>query len=297
MSSTLDSIEDLLLQKFPTQGIYTTTEPSVRITRHDSSTDLTRCFYEPCCLFVASGAKQVLYNNNSIIYDRGKYLLSTADIPALCRVIKATTDQPFLGVIIKLNQGIIADLLLRNQCGCQEKNSCDEKFVDAIETDEELLDTFSRLLKALLTKSEPDISIVNLALYEIHYRLLRGPLGCELRKINTSGTNSHRISKAMNIIKQKFRELLNMDDLAETVNMAPSSFYRNFKKITGISPLQYQKQIKLQEAQRLMLTERMDADTASYNVGYKSNTQFSREYKKLFGAPPKSNIMRLMINS
>ena len=122
---------------------------------------------------------------------------------------------------------------------------------------------------------------------EIYYRLLTGELGSQLRLINTKGTRPNQIAQAISIIKNRFNEKINMDELAEHVNMAPSSFYRNFKKITQVSPLQYQKQLKLYEAQRLMLTGNYDVTNASYEVGYESPTQFSREYKKMSGNPPK----------
>ena len=128
---------------------------------------------------------------------------------------------------------------------------------------------------------------------EIYYRLLTGPLGNQLRLINTKGTRSNQIAQAITLIKANYSVKLNMDEVAQKVNMAPSSFYRNFKKVTKVSPLQYQKQLKLYEAQRLMLSGDYDAATACYQVGYESPTQFSREYKKMFGNPPKTDIKKM----
>ena len=128
---------------------------------------------------------------------------------------------------------------------------------------------------------------------EIYYRILTGPLGNQIRLINTRGTQSNQISEAINIFKNNYKDKINIEDIAKNVNMAPSSFYRNFKRITKISPLQYLKQLRLYEAQRLMLSEGYDAASVSYMVGYESPTQFSREYKKLFGEPPLRNIRQL----
>lgn len=161
------------------------------------------------------------------------------------------------------------------------------------DTDAELLDALYRLAQ-LLDKPESEQQIMsNIIIKEIYYRLLTGPLAYQLRLINTKGTRSNQIAEAISILKEKFSEKLDMDELAQSVNMAPSSFYRNFKKVTQVSPLQYQKQLKLYEAQRLMLSGNYDAATASYEVGYESPTQFSREYKKMFGNPPKTDIKKL----
>lgn len=161
------------------------------------------------------------------------------------------------------------------------------------DTDAELLDAFYRLAQ-LLDKPESEQQIMsNIIIKEIYYRLLTGPLAYQLRLINTKGTRSNQIAEAISILKEKFSEKLDMDELAQSVNMAPSSFYRNFKKVTQVSPLQYQKQLKLYEAQRLMLSGNYDAATASYEVGYESPTKFSREYKKMFGNPPKTDIKKL----
>lgn len=169
----------------------------------------------------------------------------------------------------------------------------DKKALAIAETDAELLDAFYRLAQ-LLDKTEAEQEILSpMIIKEIYYRLLTGPLGSQLRLINTKGTRPNQIAEAISLIKERYSEKLNMDEIAISVNMAPSSFYRNFKKVTQVSPLQYQKQLKLYEAQRLMLTGNYDAATASFEVGYESPTPFSREYKKMFGNPPKTDIKKL----
>ena len=171
----------------------------------------------------------------------------------------------------------------------------EEKSLAIADTDKDLLDSFYRLAQ-LIEKPENEQKIMSpIIIKEIYYRLLTGELGSQLRLINTKGTRPNQIAQAISIIKNRFNEKINMDELAEHVNMAPSSFYRNFKKITQVSPLQYQKQLKLYEAQRLMLTGNYDVTNASYEVGYESPTQFSREYKKMFGNPPKADIKNLVL--
>ena len=129
---------------------------------------------------------------------------------------------------------------------------------------------------------------------EIHYLLLTGPLGDLIKAANTKGNQYNQIAGAINLLKENYKEKINMDELAKSLNLAPSSFYKHFKDVTTISPLQYQKQLRLYEAQRLMLTGEHNAESASYLVGYESPTQFSREYKKMFGNPPRTDIKSLV---
>ena len=198
---------------------------------------------------------------------------------------------PFVVLILEFDSNLISNLLLETKI----KNTVDydAKCLAISDTEEELLDAFFRLAQ-LLEKPESEQSLMApMIIKEIYFRLLTGPLGNQLRLINRKGTRSNQIARAISLIKDKYSEKLNMDDIAQCVNMAPSSFYRNFKKVTRVSPLQYQKQLRLYEAQRLMLSGNYDAASACYEVGYESPTQFSREYKKMFGNPPARDIKNL----
>ena len=128
---------------------------------------------------------------------------------------------------------------------------------------------------------------------EIHYLLLTSPLGNILRSVNTKGSQNNQIFNAISWLKQNYRQPLKIDELAQKFNMAGSSFYRHFSKVTSLSPLQYQKRLRLYEAQRLMLSENLDAANAAYEVGYESASQFNREYKRMFGTPPKTNVNQM----
>ena len=223
---------------------------------------------------------------------RKKAVVSCTDIPVSSRVVEAGEDNPFVVLILELDSNIISNLILETKL--PKTPITDTKALAIADTDEELLDAFYRLA-LLIEKPEREQQIMApIIIKEIYYRLLTGPLGNQLRLINTKGTRSNQIAQAISLIKYRYSEKLNMDEIAQSVNMAPSSFYRNFKKVTQVSPLQYQKQLRLNEAQRLMLSGEHNAESASYIVGYESPTQFSREYKKMFGNPPKTDVKNLV---
>ena len=291
MKSKYDEIRDIILRIIPDVGNYPTSINGVRIVRRNNPTEFLRCFYNPSCILVLQGLKHMLYGNENIIYGKGQYVVSCTDIPVSSRVAQATEEAPFVVLILEFDSNLISNLLLETKI----KNTVDydAKCLAISDTEEELLDAFFRLAQ-LLEKSESEQSLMApMIIKEIYFRLLTGPLGNQLRLINTKGTRSNQIARAISLIKDKYSEKLNMDDIAQCVNMAPSSFYRNFKKVTRVSPLQYQKQLRLYEAQRLMLSGNYDAASACYEVGYESPTQFSREYKKMFGNPPARDIKNL----
>lgn len=160
------------------------------------------------------------------------------------------------------------------------------------ETDEALLDAFYRLI-SLLDRPERQKIMAPMIIKEIHYLLLTSPLGDILRSVNTKGSRNNQIADAIAWLKENYRQPLKIEELAHKFNMAESSFYRHFSKVTSLSPLQYQKRLRLYEAQRLMLSENLDAANAAYEVGYESASQFNREYKRMFGMPPKTNVNRM----
>lgn len=288
MESKYTAIRDIILRNIPGAGNYPTSISGVRIVRRNNPTEFLRCFYNPSCILVLQGLKHMLYGDENLVYTRGQYVVSCTDIPVSSRVAAATEDEPFVVLILELDSNIISNLIL--EIKLPKSIDTDTKTLGITDTDEELLDAFYRLA-LLLEKPETEQQIMApIIIKEIYYRLLTGPLGSQLRLINTKGTRSNQIAQAISLIKEHYREKLNMDEIAQKVNMAPASFYRNFKKVTKVSPLQYQKQLRLNEAQRLMLSGEHNAESASYIVGYESPTQFSREYKKMFGNPPKTDI-------
>lgn len=293
MEEKYTAIRDIILRNIPDIGNFPTSIPGVRIVKRIQTTDFMKCFYEPSCILVVQGLKHLFYGNEHIKYTKGQYVVSCTDIPVSSRVARASIEEPFVVLILELDSAIISNLILETNLSKTIDN--EEKSLAIADTGAELLDSFYRLAQ-LIEKPEHEQKILSpIIIKEIYYRLLTGELGSQLRIINTKETRPNQIAQAISIIKERFNEKINRDELAEHVNMAPSSFYRNFKKITQVSPLQYQKQLKLYEAQRLMLTGNYDVANASYEVGYESPTQFSREYKKMFGNPPKADIKHLAL--
>lgn len=293
VKSKYDAIRDIVLRNIKGSGNFPTAVDGVRIAKRDNPTDFLKCFYNPSCILVLQGLKHMLYGNENIFYTRGQYVVSCTDIPVSSRVAEAAPDKPFVALILELDANKISNLIVETKLPKTSVNN--EKSLAIAYTDADLLDSFYRLAQ-LLEKPEIEQQIMSpIIIKEIYYRLLIGPLGNQLRLINTKGTLSNQIAQAISLIKESYREKLNMDKIAHSVNMAPSSFYRNFKKVTQVSPLQYQKQLRLNEAQRLMLTGEHNAESASYLVRYESPTQFSREYKKIFGNPPKTDIKQLVV--
>lgn len=288
------AIRDIILRNIPDVGNYPTSINGVRIVRRNNPTEFLKCFYNPSCILVLQGLKHMLYGNENLVYTKGQYVVSCTDIPVSSRVAAATEDEPFVVLILELDSSIISNLILEAKLQQQTVDN-KEKALAIAKTDDELLDSFYRLAQ-LIEKTESEQKIMSpIIIKEIYYRLLTGPMGNQLRLINTKGTRSNQIAQAISLIKEHYNEKLNMDEVALSVNMASSSFYRNFKKVTQVSPLQYQKQLRLNEAQRLMLSGEHNAESASYIVGYESPTQFSREYKKMFGNPPKTDIKNLVV--
>jgi len=208
-------------------------------------------------------------------------------------VTEATPDKPYLGFKLNLDPVQLCDIIAQIQPNTGKKeNSVRGLFVS--NADVALVDCAIRLTRLLDTPQ--DIPFLDpMMIREIYYRLLIGEQSEAVRQIATSGSTMQRIAEMIKLLKANFTESLRVEDLAEQANMSAASFHRHFKKVTSMSPLQYQKQLRLLEARRLMLTENADATHAAYQVGYESPSQFSREYSRMFGAPPIKDIERLRI--
>jgi AraC-like DNA-binding protein len=227
----------------------------------------------------------------TFIFDESRYLLTSLDLPVICNVIEASEKVPYLCFVLTLEMPVVRELLSREEIRAPEAPS-DKPGMATGETTAELLDACCRLVDLLNTPRDiPFLS--GLIQREIIYRILRGPEGARLRAIATLGDQSHRTAKAIAWVKANFAKPLRLEDLADLAGMGVSTLHHHFRALTAMSPLQYQKQLRLHAARERMLMDSLDAASAAFEVGYESATQFNREYSRLFGQPPLRDIRTL----
>jgi len=265
--------------------------PGMSLHRRTSPTPPCRTTYHPGIIVVAQGAKQVNLGQKSFIYDESHYLLTAVDLPIVSWVAKATEEMPCLVLSLKLDIAMVRELLSREEIHVADALS-DSPAMSIGETTPEFLSACCRLLDLL--RSPQDIPFLSgLIQREIIYRILRGPEGARLRLIATLGDQSHRTAKAIAWIVANYSKTLRVEELAELSSMGVSTLHHHFRMLTSMSPLQYQKQLRLQSARNLMLNSGMDASSAAFEVGYESPTQFNREYSRFFGQPPVRDVRAL----
>lgn len=256
--------------------------------RREAPTQPAICLVEPSVLLVVQGVKQMLLGGERYVYDTNRFLITSLDLPASSQVLVASPETPCLGLMLKLDLRLIADLIAQGGLPLPRDLATDKGMGLGTITPP-ILEPFKRLLDLL---DEPDSIrvLVPLIQREIHYRLLKSDQAARLWQIAAVGSQSHRISRAIDWLKANYIQPLRIDELAADVQMSASSFHQHFRQLTAMSPLQYQKWLRLNEAKRLMVNENLDAASAAFHVGYESPSQFSREYKRLFGAPPKRDV-------
>jgi AraC-like DNA-binding protein len=272
-------------------GLLMTAISALSFSRRDAPTQPTSYMYEPSICLVAQGVKRVLLGDDTYVLDVHHFLITSVDLPTVVQIIKANRERPYLGLILKLDQRDISQLMVDSNLPLPPTQQSSRGMAIG-EVTLPLVSAFQRLIDLL---SEPkDIPILAPIIQrEISYRLLVGDQGARLRQIASAGSQSQQIARAIDWLKGNFTRPLRIDDLATQVNMSASTFHHHFRALTAMSPLQYQKWLRLNEARRLMLTDHVDAATAAFHVGYESPSQFNREYSRLFGAPPLRDITSL----
>ena len=272
---------------------YATAIPALSLHRRKGPTEPLHCIYSLGLGVVAQGHKQVLLGGEVVNYGPGQSMLTTIDLPVISHVTRASVREPFLGMMLTLDSRQIVQMAAEMELP-QSARQVAYRPISIEALDELLLGSLVRLVELL---DEPGLlpRLAPLIEQEIITRLLAGPHGPQLQHLAAHGSPSQQIAKSVAWLKQNFTQALQIDDLAARAHMSPSTFRQHFRAITGTSPLQYQKQLRLQEARQLMLSQNIDAGNAGGLVGYESASQFSREYSRLFGAPPQQDVRRMRL--
>ena len=272
----------------PPDGVCDTAVPGLLLARQLAPTDPIALVVDPSLCIVAQGAKEVFLAGETYRYDPAHSLLVSVDLPVSARVVEASHARPCLAVRLSFDLAVVGELLA--DCPDAPPPGTLARGIDVRPVEPQLLDAVGRLV-ALLDAPRDIAALAPLVLREVTYRVLTGPQGPRLLQIAAAGAPAQRIARAVRRLKDHFADPLRVESLAREARMSLSGFHQHFKAVTGLSPLQYQKQLRLQEARRLMLGEGLDAAEAAFRVGYESPSQFSREYRRMFGAPPRRDVV------
>lgn len=291
MDFALTELQDRIARWTGANESYSSPQTGLSLFQLTSPTDPKTVLSEPSLCLIAQGSKRLLVGGESYVYNTDRYLLTSVHLPTVVCVAEASPEKPYFGIRIRLDQQQLSQLMADSQLP-PPKNQQPSRGIATAAVTPPLLSAVLRLVELL--DDERDIPILAPTIQrEIIYRLLVGELGNRLRQIATVGSLTNEVSRAIDWIKENFQSPLDVDDLASQARMSRSTFYQHFRSVTAMSPLQYQKLIRLQEARRLMLTEHLDAASAGHRVGYGSPSQFSREYSREFGASPLRDVAGL----
>jgi AraC-like DNA-binding protein len=260
--------------------------------RQSSPTPKEHGVSSPAFCVIAQGSKEVLVGDDCYRYDADHYLVTAAALSTATRVTEAFEARPYLGVVLGLDPALVGSVMVEAGQPAPREHKAVRAF-DVSPLDSGLLDAILRLVGLLDAPAEEARFLRPLVTREIVYRLLKGEQGIRLRQIALLGGHSHRIARALERLRKDFDRRLRIEDIARELGMSVSGFHHHFRAVTAMSPLQFQKQLRLREARQLMLGEELDAASAGHRVGYSDASQFTREYKRLFGEPPMRDVERL----
>jgi AraC-like DNA-binding protein len=270
-------------------GSFETAIAGFSVHRATHSTSFNPRIYKPALCIVAQGAKSTMLGRQNLVYRAGQALLVSLEMPLAGRVAKASETQPFLGITWEFDLAVLREVFAElDLAPSPPSRKTASAFV--IELDRAMIDCILRALALLETPKAIPI-LYRSIMREMCYRLLTGPHAADIAKFALPGSSTQRVSDAIHLLRARFTEPLRVGELAKAARMSPSSFHQHFKSLTSLSPLQYQKQLRLLEARRLMISGEVNAETAAYQVGYESPSQFSREYSRMFGAPPRRDVV------
>lgn len=274
----------------PLDGVHATAIPRLRLIRASAPTDRLGTLHAAALCIIVQGSKKVMLGDRVYTYNPSKYLVISVDVPIIGQVTRASRDEPYLCMRVDIDPASLCELAL--ELGVARTPLPAAASVGLSAVTPELLDAVLRLVRLLEVPRDIPI-LAPLAEREILYRLLTGDQGPRLGQIAHADSKLAQINRAIGWIKLNYTRSFNVETVARKARMSPSALYQHFKRVTAMSPLQYQKELRLQEARRLILSHSLDAATAAHSVGYESASQFNREYRRMFGEPPRRDVERL----
>ncbi|MBN2983796.1 AraC family transcriptional regulator [Cohnella algarum] len=291
MEQALRQLGLLIRRHAPSSGTHKTALPSLTLMHATRTSEPLESVYKPSICVVAQGAKTAALADEAYRYDPSTYLVTSVELPIFGNIVEASPEIPYLSLKLSFDADVILDIV-------KEMNRPDHvspeigRGITVSRTSPELLEAIVRLLRLL--DAPEDVPVLSpLVVREILYRVLQGEQGALFRQFAVKGSHANSIAQAIRSINRQYDRPLAIEELARSVNMSVSAFHKHFKRVTAMSPLQYQKTVRLQEARRLLLTESMQASDAAFRVGYESPSQFSREYARLYGRPPMLDVREL----
>jgi AraC-like DNA-binding protein len=291
VSQALKELADAIGKAMGRSAELSNVVPGLSLYQNTTPTAPNPCTYEPSLLIVPQGKKRVDFGTQSHVFGESTFLLTSIALPIVSRVYAASVEKPYLAFFLKLDMGIVRDVLHTEEVRVPPPPVGTRGMVLGKVTGE-LLKPCLRLVQLLDTPQDAPF-FSKLLQREIIYRLLQGTQGDRLRSVATLADQSYRTARAVTWLRENFKKTLNVDELASLAGMSRSTLHHHFRGLTAMSPLQFQKQLRLHTARQKMLTEEFDAATAAFEVGYESPSQFNREYKRFFGNPPMRDIQAL----
>ena len=291
-SGDLKKLADLIARFAPHDGRFELSGYGLYVVKETKTTpETTRTMSQPGMCIVAQGAKRVSLAHRSFEYNESRMVVYAAEVPVGASIVKASSEKPFLCLVVPLDPQKLIELILKVFPHSLPKTP-DTQAIYVGNSHPKIVTAAIRIMDLILQQEDADL-LVPLVIDEMLIRLLRSPAGPAIAQIGITDSNAQKIAKTISWLKENYATTVRIEDLAAIAGMSPSSFYSHFKSITSMSPLQFQKTLRLQEARNLMITRRVDVSNASLQVGYASLSQFSREYSRLFGYPPSKDIAQL----
>ncbi|WP_417154527.1 AraC family transcriptional regulator N-terminal domain-containing protein [Parasutterella excrementihominis] len=284
MEETREALVQKLLDRYPKEGNYETAIPGAWVHRSERNKIPEPHIYKPMMIFILSGTKLIKFGSTEKVFSPLDYFLTILTAPVVSGIVGVTSEEPYLALSIDLEAEVITSLAY--EMGLKPQTNESVKAASSVPMSAEIQDALGRLCKVMNNAEEARI-LGPILKREIFYRVLTGPLGSSVIRFNNLGTSDYQIARAVDWININYKEPLLVDELAKKVFMGRSTFHRKFKEVMTVSPLRFQKELRLQEAHRLMLLKNLSVTQASYEVGFEDPKFFTREYKSYFGLSPR----------